>query len=200
MSIFSKLVCIGLFCLTIACQNEEYIPKPKAYPRVNLPPQHSYRAYAPKECPFSFEYPTYAEIVKDTTAALDKKAVSSPCWLNLKYPTLNATIYMSYKQVNKQNTLARLVEDAHTLNSKHVIKANYIEDSLITTQNNVHGLIYNVGGNAASNTQFFLTDSTKHFMWASLYFYNQPNEDSIAPVAAFIHQDITHILETFKWK
>jgi gliding motility-associated lipoprotein GldD len=190
---------IALLLLAIACQSEEYTPKSKAYPRVNLPAQHGYRPYNPSECPFSFEYSTYAEIIKDT-AALGKKAPSHPCWMSLKYPTLNATIYLSYKPISQENTLPKLVEDAHTLNSKHVIKADYIEDSLITTPNGISGLWYDVGGNAASNTQFFVADSVKHFLWASLYFYNTPNEDSIAPVANFIRQDMKHLLETFKWK
>lgn len=186
-------------CLFWACQNEEYVPKPKAYPRVSLPPKHSYQVYKPAECPFVFEYPTYANIVKDT-AAIGKGRPSHPCWMSIKYPSLNATVYLSYKPIGKENKLPQLIEDAHTLNAKHVIKANYIEDSLITTPNGVHGLIYNVGGNAASSTQFFVTDSIQHFLWASLYFYNQPNEDSIAPVAAFIRQDMEHLLETFQWR
>ena len=189
---------VAIICCLSACQTEVYSPKPSAYPRVVLPQQHTYRPFTASECPFAFEYPTYATIVKDTAAG--GRVQNNPCWMNLKYPDLNATLYLSYKPIDKGNSLPKLVEDAHTLNTKHVIKADYIEDSLIVTPNGAYGLWYSVGGNAASNTQFFLTDSTRHFLWASLYFYNQPNEDSIAPVAAFIRQDMEHLLETFKWQ
>lgn len=190
------LLLVGCF---YACQETDYTPKPKAYPRLVLPAQHSYQPYASRECPFLFEYSTHARIGKDTVMT-GRKAPSNPCWLNLQYPDFNATVYLSYKPISKDNSLPRLVEDAHTLNAKHVIKADYIEDSLIVTPSGASGLWYSVGGNAASSTQFFLTDSARHFLWASLYFYHQPNEDSIAPVAAYIRQDMEHLLETFKWQ
>jgi hypothetical protein len=37
-------------------------------------------------------------------------------------------------------------------------------------------------GNAASSTQFYVTDSTTHFLRGVLYFYSAPNADSLKPV------------------
>lgn len=177
--------------------NNDYTPKPKAYPRVIFP-QHAYEPYTSDRCPFSFEKPTYTSLEKDSLFL--KKEKENPCWLNLKYPNFNATIYLSYKEINRNNTFQKLLEDAHTLNSKHVIRASEMQDSLIITPNKVSGLFYYVGGNTATSTQFFLTDSTQNFLWGSLYFYNPPNEDSLAPIVKFIRQDIDRIIASFKWK
>ena len=61
-------------------------------------------------------------------------------------------------------------------------------------------MFYEVGGNAASQSQFYLTDSTEHFLTGSLYFYAKPNYDSILPAAKYLEKDIRHIMETVKWK
>ena len=63
----------------------------------------------------------------------------------------------------------------------------------------MYGLIFDIKGDAASEYQFHLTDSTSHFLRGSLYFNTAPNQDSIQPVLDFIKQDIAHLLETFEW-
>ena len=93
-----------------------------------------------------------------------------------------------------------MVNDAYNLTYKHTYKASYIEDSAIATPNNVHGIMFKVGGDAATATQFFLTDTTKHFLRGALYFDATPNEDSLRPVNDFLQQDLQHIINTFKWK
>ena len=64
----------------------------------------------------------------------------------------------------------------------------------------MHGILYDLKGNTASNVQFVLTDSTKHFFRGALYFNNVPNKDSIAPMSDYIREDIIHIMESFEWK
>ena len=64
----------------------------------------------------------------------------------------------------------------------------------------MHGVLFEVVGDAASQSQFFVTDSTQHFVTGSLYFYTKPNYDSIYPAAAYLKEDIGKIMETLKWK
>jgi gliding motility-associated lipoprotein GldD len=45
-------------------------------------------------------------------------------------------------------------------------------------------MFYQVDGNAATNSQFYATDSTKHFVTG--LFYAKPNFDSIMPAASYI--------------
>jgi gliding motility-associated lipoprotein GldD len=53
---------------------------------------------------------------------------------------------------------------------------------------------------AASPYQFYLTDSTRHFLRGSLYFDAIPNNDSLAPVIEYVKTDIQHLFETITWK
>jgi gliding motility-associated lipoprotein GldD len=64
----------------------------------------------------------------------------------------------------------------------------------------VFGMFYQVDGNAATNSQFYATDSTKHFITGSVYFYAKPNFDSIMPASDYIKNDMLTLMETLKWK
>jgi len=199
-NITAALLALWTTCLLLALQAcpKDYVPKPRAYPRIIFP-QHSYTAFSQPACPFGFEYPVYGKIQKDSMRLI--KEDESPCWFKLFFPDFNAELYLSYRQIDgKQHTLPKLVNDAYTMNAKHVIKADFIEDSLFTTSNKVHGVFYNVGGDAASSMQFYLTDSVQHFLWASFYVRATPNEDSIAPVTRFFRHDLEHFINTFEWK
>lgn len=195
---YFALCCVCLVAVLYSACNADYTPKQRAYPRVVLPPQHSYQSYQSGSCPFTFEYPTYAQMVRDTV--FFNEPTENPCWMDINLPSLNAALHLSYKQINGRNTLAKLAEDAHTMNSKHIIRADFIEDSLFRTSKGIEGIYYQVGGNAASPIQFVLTDTIQHFVWASLYFNNTPNADSVAPVLQFVQKDIQHLMDTFEWK
>ncbi|HRI40708.1 MAG TPA: gliding motility lipoprotein GldD, partial [Bacteroidia bacterium] len=106
--------------------------------------------------------------------------------------------YLTYKPVN--GNLNRYIEDSRTYAYKHVTKASGIDEIILHEQPGVSGLLYKVKGNAASPLQFWLTDSTAHFIRGSLYFYAVPNPDSIAPVLDFVQSDVQHFLERFHWK
>ncbi|WP_443657968.1 gliding motility lipoprotein GldD [Chitinophaga sedimenti] len=120
--------------------------------------------------------------------------------MNLEIPEFNSKIYLSYKTIGGKNNLDQLVNDAFRLTYKHTYKAEYINERDITTENRVYGLYYDVGGNAASAKQFFVTDSTHHFLRGALYFYAPPNADSLAPVVQFLQADMEHLVGTLKWR
>ena len=188
---------VCFFLLMIAsCNNSDPTPKPKGYYRIEFPAKN-YREYTPDNCPFMFEYPTYAEIRRDSTF-FDRKT-PNPCWLNLAFPQFNGTIHISYKPIGKDESLVKLIEDMHKMTFKHTVKAEYIDKRKIEPKSDVTGLLYEVGGNAASSTQFFVTDSNKHFLRGALYFNTRPNEDSLAPVVKFVKNDIQHMVKTFRW-
>lgn len=180
-------------CVT-SCGNEEddtIAPKPRAYFRLSFP-EKKYVMYD-SICPFRFQVPAYSRMQKDDHSG------SEPCWLNLNIPSLNATLHLSYKTVS--NNLHDYLEDTYTLASKHQIKASGIEETVIDMKSKkVYGLVYEIGGNAASSIQFFLTDSTQHFLRGALYFNSVPNTDSIKPALEFVRADIYKMIETFEWK
>jgi gliding motility-associated lipoprotein GldD len=146
--------------------------------------------------PFSFEKNELANDIKDIKIARDNKSIG----ITVNYPDLKGTIYLTYKEVTEIN-LEPFLLDAQNITQKHTQKADAItEQPYIDKINKVYGMFYEVGGNAASQSQFYVTDSIKHFVTGSLYFYAKPNYDSILPAANYLKKDIQQIMETIKWK
>ena len=196
-SFFTRLSFFSVITLVIfsAC-NSDYTPKPKGYFKIDFP-KKQYRVFQQTGYPYSFEYPVYANVIKDSS--FFGEATENPWWINIDYPQFNGRVHISYKQVGL-NKLDKLVNDAFTMTNKHNLKAYSIDDSLMVTPNNVHGLFFKVGGNVATANQFFLTDSVTHFLRGALYFDATPNEDSLGIVNRFVLEDLKHMINTFKWK
>ncbi len=176
--------------------NSDYTPKRRGYFKIHFP-QKEYRLFDQPGYPYSFEYPVYANVIKDSS--FFGGATENPWWINIDFPQFNGRIYVSYKEIGK-NKFDKLVNDAFTLTNKHTTKAYSIDDSIINTKNGIHGVFFRVGGEVATANQFFLTDTTKHFLRGALYFDATPNEDSLAIVNHFMIEDVKHIINTFKWK
>lgn len=191
------LWCSSLFAVFfITFCNSPFTPKPRGYFKIELP-RKQYRLFNQQGYPYSFEYPVYAEVVKDSL--FFGEATENPWWINVEFPSLNGKIYMSYKQIGPNN-FNNLIKDAFTLTNKHSQKAYSIEDSVIVTSNKVYGMFFKVGGDVATAYQFFLTDSSKHFIRGALYFEATPNKDSIGIVNDFVAEDMRHLIHTFRWK
>lgn len=172
--------------------SESPTPKPAGYFRIDMP-KREYRLLD-SIFPYSFEYPVYARITSDIHAPAEAN------WINIDFPRFKGRLHLSYKSVN--NNLSTFTEDAHSLVMKHIPKASAIEEIRIENKDRrVFGLIYDIRGTgAASPYQFYITDSTSHFLRGALYFSVIPNNDSLAPVIDFIKVDVQHMLETMKWK
>lgn len=191
-----KKFLIVIFCIpvVIAC-NSPFTPKPRGYFKIELP-KKEYKVFNEPGYPYTFEYPVYANVVKDSLFFGEK--TENPWWVNIDFPTFNGKVYVSYKQVGA-NSFNALVNDAFKLTSKHTQKAYSIDDSVIATNNGVYGIFFKVGGDVATANQFFLSDTTKHFLRGALYFDATPNEDSLSVVNSFLIEDVKHLINTFKW-
>ncbi len=191
------ILCIFLFPGNFfsAC-NSPYVPKPTGYFNIALP-EKKYKIFDEPGYPYSFEYPVYGEVIKDSTYF--DSTTENPYWINIDFPGFNGRIYVSYKAVGRYK-LETLVNDAYNMTSKHTTKALGINDSLMVTSNGLHGIFFSVEGDVATANQFFITDSTKNFLRGALYFDATPNEDSLRPVNDFLMNDMKHLINTLKWK
>lgn len=180
--------------LSIGCTQDD-IPREKAYPRFHSP-KKEYKAYI-SECGFKFEIPTYV-VVENKDSFRNERLKTDSCWFNIVYPELNCKIHFSYKYYNDEMMLAKLLEDTYRLTSKHIQKASYIRDSVIDRPD-LKGLVYSVGGNAASDKQFILTDYKNKFIRGAVYFATTPNYDSLKPAIDFVDADIYHFINTFQF-
>lgn len=186
------LVLLTLISGCTSC-NHDYSPKPRGYFRIEFP-QKTYRYYT-GPCPYTFQYPAYAEVVKDSSKD------AQPCWQNIDFPRFNGKIHLSYHAVTSQKVFNELVEDSRTFAFKHTVKATGIDEGHISfPDRKVYGIYYNIEGNTASSVQFFLTDSTRNYLRGALYFNEAPRIDSIKPVLDFIKKDIDVMIRSFRWK
>jgi len=181
-----------LVCLLASC-DQVYSPKPRGYPRIDLP-EAEYQMFL-LDSPYYFEHSKFAEVSKDTTR------MSEPYWFDIIYKKYGATVQLTYKPItdNKQK-LNELVEDSRTLISKHQIKASAIEEQIITTASGDKAFVFKLSGQVPTQFQFYTTDSTHHFLRGAMYFNTATANDSLAPVINYVSKDIIHLLQTLKWK
>lgn len=182
--------------IALSSCNSDYTIRQRGYYRIDLPAQE-YQLFDKPGYPYSFEYPVYSEVIQDTTFFDDKP--ENPYWINIDFPGLNGRIYISYKDLAR-NQYDKLVDDAFKLTYKHTAKATAIRDSLMRTPHGISGVFFKVGGNAATARQFFVTDSVRHFLRGALYFDATPNADSLKPVNEFLEADMKHLINTLQWK
>lgn len=171
-------------------------PKPRGYFKVEFP-EKQYQTFDVDSFPFSFDYPVYAQITRDSNLM---KEAENPYWINVYIPSMDATIYLSYKEINRNQTLEQLVNESFVMSEKHGVKADYIKTPPITTEKGYKGFLYVVGGDAASAYQFFLTNEQTAAMRGSLYFNVSPNADSLSPMYDFLKKDLDVMIETFEFK
>ena len=187
-----RLLIPSIFLLLYSC-GDQPLPKPKAQLRLDYPtPEYKLSNLG---LPFTFEENTITKNITNIKVNNDSTVLG----VDINYPELKGTIYLTYNKVG--DNLISLIKDAQNLTQKHTIKADeIIEQKFIDDENKVYGMFYEVGGNAASQSQFYVTDSINHFLNGSLYFYAKPNYDSIYPAAVYLKNDIKHIMETLNWK
>lgn len=175
-----------LFLLILISCDDDALPKPKAYLSLDYPAK-TYQELGLKR-PYTFKISSEA-IAEDL----------SNNWVNIKYPKLKASIDITYRKVD--NNILELLLEAEKLVYKHTQKAEQIvAKNLDDADKKVYGSIQEISGNAASQIQFYLTDSTSHFLKGALYFYAKPNYDSILPAVDYIKKDILKLMETTEWK
>ena len=136
--------------LVITSCKDDVLPKPASQLRLDYPVAE-YASFS-SDCPFTFDINEDAKIKADNN-----------CGFSIQYPKMKATIYLTYKPVN--GYIEKLLRDAQKLTFEHVIKADDIlEQPFINPEKKVYGMFYKVSGNAATNAQFYATDSVKHFL------------------------------------
>lgn len=169
-------------------------PKPKGYPRIELPSNASKALNYPG--PFEFEIAQVAVV----RPAPERPEFPGGLWLNIDYPDFRSTIYLTYLPVT--NNLPELLDAANQqVYQGHVTMSEGIEErALVDSERKVFGRVFQLLGPVATPVQFYLTDSARHFLRGSLYFNYAANYDSIAPILTYLNQDIDRMMSSLVWK
>lgn len=191
--VFLFIVLLSFSFVWFSCNNRESYPKPRGYFRIDLPAV-GYQTFD-STFPYSFAYSKHANI---NFSGITPK---TPFWMNLDYPAFHARVHFSYKSLHNHQ-LYNLKEDSREMVFKHAAKAMGIKESYINLpESRVFGTVYTIQGkDAASPFQFYLTDSTNHFIRGAVYFNVIPNNDSLKPVIDYIINDIDVLVSSLRWK
>lgn len=180
-----------ILLITFVSCDRSYTPKPAGYLKVHYP-EKEYVVFE-EAGPYSFEYPVYAEVRPHISRA------SAPWWYDIRFPEYDGTLHLSFR--DPEGDPAELIEDTRTLVYKHASRSDGINEiPFVDTDHDKYGILYELRGDVASAVQFFLTDSTRHFLRGALYFNTTPNRDSLNPVINFVQEDIVHLVESVQWK
>ncbi|MFM1913047.1 MAG: hypothetical protein RIR51_885 [Bacteroidota bacterium] len=172
---------------------EDALPRPKGYPRMNIP-EHQYELLSTKH-PYQFEKSKIAVEKPDSISWAE------PHWIYLYYPDWEGYIQLTYKPLNKDRQKLRdLINDAYKLAYGHQKKANLIEPKVMTLKNGKKAGIFELNGEIATAFQFFITDSTNHYLRGAVYVKTATENDSLAPVIQYMKEDAIHLLETLEFK
>ncbi len=182
-----------------SCKGEgtAVLPKPRAYPRIEFPSGEP-TSFELETCPFTFQIPAYVRTKRDTLFFDEQPA--HPCWFNLVTPELNGEVHFSYYPINSLAEFEKLRNDAFELAGKHNQVANYIDERAIDRpEAHVSGFAFDIAGDVASPFQFYLSDSTHHFLRGALYVNAAAQSDSLQPVYTFLRDDLLGAIETMRW-
>ncbi len=203
------LLFLCIFLILFTSCSRDFIPKPRGYNRIELPP-HVY-VNSPDSLPYTFEASKLARITSDSSwitmniirkrANPDLPLYNEKYWIDLFYDTLGANIEITYKEVhNREDLLKEYFGDAYRLTNEHQVKASSIDESVLITSHGYAVSFTELKGEVPSQIQFVTTDSVQHFLRGALYFRTATMNDSLAPVISYLREDILHLLNTLQWK
>jgi gliding motility-associated lipoprotein GldD len=189
INLFAKSSIILFGTLLFSCsRNDNPIPKPPTYLRLDLP-NFEYVQFE-DDCPYTFETSSLFKV---------KPVENQGCHKDIDLGPLNGVIHFSY--IPMSETLSKYVNFANDKVDEHKIKATSILDSqFINPETRVFGTFFELKGDVASPFQFYLTDSTSHFVSAVVYFNSSPNYDSLKPSLDHLKKDLYQMINTFHWQ
>jgi gliding motility-associated lipoprotein GldD len=185
MKRFFPLASLVLVCF--ACETN-WLPKPPGYNRIDLP-RHEYNRLE-EGYPYQFDFSLQSQVEPDSFNLNETE------WINLNYKKLGAKVHLTYKKIDQNTEFKALSNDAFNLTAKHQIKAYGIEEVVILTPNGYSAVVAELTGEVPTQFQFFVTDSTTHFLRGALYFNTALKNDSLAPVIEYIKIDLAHLINT----
>ena len=188
---YSKFALGILFGFSLSACQEEYVPKPKGFNRIDLPEPNYQKLQGSR--PYTFEYSVYAKIIKDSST------LAEPYWISVNYPYFDSDIQLTYKALGgDMKKLGTLIEDSYKLANKHQVKAYSIEEIIVKTPLDKTVTVIELSGDVPSQFQFFVTDSSKHFLRGALYF-KSTQTDSLGPAIEHMKKEMMQMINTLEW-
>ena len=183
---------VVIFLATSACNDTNPVPKPSTFLRTEFP-EHAYRPYlSPQNFRFSL-----ADLYMPKTF---EQAKSNYSVQEIDLGPLNGTLFLYYLRLPNKDSLSEIINFANDKVDEHKIMADKIDfEQIIEPQKRVFGTFFELKGNVATNFQFYLTDSSQHFLRGEVLLNCRPNYDSLRPTLQYLKTDLQTLIKSFKW-
>lgn len=177
---------------TSACNDANPVPKPSTFLRTEFP-EHTYRPYlSPQNFSFSL-----ADLYMPKTF---EQAKSNYSVQEIDLGPINGTLFLYYLRLSSKDSLSEIINFANDKVDEHKIMADKIDfEQIIEPQKSVFGTFFELKGNVATNFQFYLTDSSQHFLRGEILLNCRPNYDSLRPTLQYLKTDLQTLIKSFKW-
>lgn len=193
-SLIRTFLCSVSICalVFVACEEPVSQPKRYGYPRIEFPTDYGYTTFTNESCPFTFDYPDYGEISRDS---------KDSCWVDITFPQFDLTWHLTYRNVEESGKKrGQHFEEYRKLVYKHSSKASHIDASPFEAPAG-KGTLFEIYGEVGTPEQIFLYDEEEQdIMMMSFYFRTATENDSLAPVSSYMKEEVQKMLNTFKWK
>ncbi len=188
MKIFLFSIVILVF---VSCSEDNYIPKPPTHLMVDLP-AHAYQKFS-DTTNYTFNIPKFWSVRTNF-----KDQDSLILYLGKE---IDGDLHFQYLKIDSVNSLSKHINKTFEKIDFHKARARGLKDTnFVFNDKKVYGSLYEFIGNSATNFQFYLTDSTNHFVRSELLIRRKPNYDSLQPTLNYIKTDLIHLINTFQWE
>lgn len=191
-SLFLTALISTFLLLAVSCEEPVSQPRKYGFPRIEFPQDYAYTTFSNESCPFTFDYPEFGEITRES---------GDSCWVDITFPAFDLTWHLTYRnaQVSGKSS-SQHFEEYRRLVYKHSSKASHIEANPFEAPAG-KGTLFEIYGEVGTPEQVFLADSEEQdIMMMSFYFRTATENDSLAPVSAYMKKEVKKMLNTFKWK
>ena len=119
----------------------------------------------------------------------------------INYKEHNASILIDLHEINNNMDLSRILNELNDFTNIHLKKKN----SVINVQEyknesqRLYASIIKIKGDVTSPYQFYITDSLKNMITASVRYNKSIKYDSVLQSLKYIEKDIYHLIETLTW-
>ena len=184
------LFLFGFLLFLFTCDETNYLPKEKGFLRLE------------------FEKPTYDTFFNESSGlnfiyndAYSTFEIVSDEKIVLGYKDIKISIVLSDVGLENLSSFEESIQNFYMFFEPHRKKSNQISIKEFTSaDNNRCAKVFEMRGPVASPLQFYVTDSTNHFLFGSMNIMEKSDYDSIYPSVMYVKNDIFSIIESVNWE
>ena len=184
------LFLFGLFLFQFSCDETNYLPREKGFLRLEFE-KPTYDSFSNESSGLNF---IYNDAYSSFEMVSDDKIV-------LRYKDIKINIVLSDVELEDISSFEESIQNFYMFLEPHRKKSNQISIKEFTSSdNNRFAKVLEMRGPVASPLQFYVTDSTDHFLFGSMNVMEKSDYDSIYPSVMYVKNDIFSIIESVNWE